>query len=54
MSRKVSHLFIIHIRVKGLLKVILQYKNKAPQLLKWAWYMHNKILYMLTYKSQCR
>ena len=37
-------LFLIHGQVKGLLKVILQYKNKAPQLQKWAWHMHNKIV----------
>ena len=37
-------LFIIHGRVKGFLKVILEYKNKAPQLQKWAWHMHNKIV----------
>ena len=28
-------LFIVHVRVKGLFKVILQYKNKVPQLKKW-------------------
>ena len=28
-------LFIAHGRVKGFLKVILPYKNKAPQLQKW-------------------
>ena len=37
-------LFIIHVRVKGLFKVILEYKNEAPQLKKWAWHMHNKIV----------
>ena len=36
-------LFIVHVRVKGLLKVILEYKNEAPQWQKWAWHMHNKI-----------
>ena len=36
--------FIIHGRVKGFLKVILQYKNEAPQLQKWAWHMHNEIV----------
>ena len=36
-------LFIVHGRVKGFLKVILQYKNKAPQLQKWVWQIHNKI-----------
>ena len=30
-------LFIGHGRVEGLFKVILQYKNEAPQLQKWAW-----------------
>ena len=29
-------LFIIHGRVKGFLKVILEYKNEAPQLQTWA------------------
>ena len=29
-------LFIIHVRVKGFFKVILEYKNEAPQLEKWA------------------
>ena len=28
-------IFTIHGRVKGFLKVLLQYKNKAPQLQKW-------------------
>ena len=37
-------LFIIHGRVKSFLKVILQYKNKVPQLQKWAWHMHNEIV----------
>ena len=37
-------LFIIHERVKRLLKIILQYKNEAPQLQKWAWHMHNEIV----------
>ena len=46
--------FIIHVRVKDLLKVILQYKNKVPPLQKWAWHMHNEIVYMLCFKSQCR
>ena len=36
-------LFIIYERAKGLLKVILQYKNEVPQLQKWAWHMHNAI-----------
>ena len=36
-------LFIVHVRVKGLLKVILEYKNEAPQLQKWTWHMHNEI-----------
>ena len=37
-------LFIIHGKVKGFLKAILQYKSKAPPLQKWAWHMHNKIV----------
>ena len=37
-------IFIIHGRVKGFLKVILQYKNKAPPLQKKAWHMHHKIV----------
>ena len=37
-------LFIIHERVKGILKVILQYKNEACQLQKWMWHMHNEIV----------
>ena len=37
-------LFIVHGRVKGFLKVILQYKNEVPQLQKWVWYMHNEIV----------
>ena len=37
-------LFVINGRVKGFLKVILQCKNEAPQLKKWAWHMHNKIV----------
>ena len=37
-------LFIVHGRVKGFLKVILQYKNKVPPLQKWAWHMHNEIV----------
>ena len=35
-------LFIIRGRVKGFLKVVLQYKNEALQLQKWAWHMHNE------------
>ena len=46
-------LFIAHGRVKGFVKVILQYKNKAPQLQKWAWHMHNEIVAINT-KYQCR
>ena len=37
-------LFIDHGRVKGFLKVILQYKNETPQLQKWVWHMHSKIV----------
>ena len=40
-------LFIAHVRVKGLLKVILQYKSKTPHLQEWAWHMHGEILQML-------
>ena len=40
-------LFIVHVRVKGLFKVILEYKNKVPQLKKWAWQIHNKIAYRI-------
>ena len=39
-------LFIVHGRVNGFLKVILQYKNEAPPLKKWVWLMHNKIAAM--------
>ena len=35
-------LFIVHVGVKGLLKVILEYKNEVPQLQKWMWHMHNR------------
>ena len=37
-------LFIIHVRVKGLLKLVLEYKNEMPQLQKWLWHMHNEIV----------
>ena len=38
-------LFIVHVNVNGLFKIILQYKNEAPQLKSaWAWHMHNKIV----------
>ena len=37
-------LFIVHGRVKGFLNIILQYKNEAPPLQKWAWHMHNEIV----------
>ena len=37
-------LFIVYDRVKGFLKVILQYKNEAPPLKKWTWHMHNEIV----------
>ena len=37
-------LLIVHVKVKGLfIKVILEYKNKASQLEKWAWHMNNEI-----------
>ena len=34
-------LFIVH---GSFFKVILQYKNEVPQLQRWAWHMHNKIV----------
>ena len=37
-------LFIINVRVKGLLKVTLEYKNESPLLEKWAWHIHNEII----------
>ena len=37
-------LFIVYGRVKGFLKIIIQYKNKVSQLQKWTWNMHNKIV----------
>ena len=37
-------LFIVHDRFKGFLKVILQYKNEALPLQKWAWRMRNTIV----------
>ena len=37
-------LVIVHERVKVFIKVILQYKNEAHQLQKWAWHMHNEIV----------
>ena len=37
-------LFIIHGRVKGFLKVILQHKNEVPLLQKWVWHMHSEIV----------
>ena len=37
-------LFIIHGTVKAFLKAILQCKNEAPLLQKWAWHMHNEIV----------
>ena len=33
-------LFIVYGRVKAFLKAVLQYKNKAPPLQKWAWHIH--------------
>ena len=36
-------LFNVHVRVKGLYKVILEYKNKVSRLKKWAWHMNNEI-----------
>ena len=37
-------LFITHGRVKGFLKLILQYKNEEPMLQKWVWHMYNEIV----------
>ena len=37
-------LFIVHGRVEGFLKVILEYKNESPLLQKWVWHMHNEIV----------
>ena len=37
-------LFIVHVRVKGLYKVILGYENEVPQLKKWVWHMQNDIV----------
>ena len=37
-------LFVVHVRVKGLYKLILEYKNEAPQFEKWVWHMHNVIV----------
>ena len=36
-------LFIIHVRVKVFLRLYWD-KNEVPQLQKWAWHMHNKIV----------
>ena len=47
-------LFVVHIRVKGLYKLILEYKNKLKRLSSksaWAWHMHNAIVYTLSFKS---
>ena len=38
-------LFVIHVGVKGLYELILEYKNEAPQLKKWVWHMHDAIVY---------
>ena len=37
-------LFIVYGRVKAFLKAVLQYKNEAPPLQKWAWHIHNEII----------
>ena len=39
-----KHLFIIQGSVKGILKVIVQYKNEAQHLQKWPWHKHNEIV----------
>ena len=45
-------LFIVHGRVKAFLKAVLQYKNEAPPLQKWAWHMHNEIIAKLQVSVQ--
>ena len=37
-------LFIINVRVKGLFKVTLEYKNESPLLEKWVGHIHNEIV----------
>ena len=37
-------LFIVYGRVKAFLKAVLQCKNEALPLQKWAWHMHNEII----------
>ena len=37
-------LFVVHVGVKGLYELILEYKNEAPQFEKWAWYRHDVIV----------
>ena len=37
-------LFVVHVRVKGLYELILEYKNEAPQFEKWAWHMYDVIV----------
>ena len=37
-------LFIVHDIAKAFLKAVLQYKNEATPLQKWAWHMHNEII----------
>ena len=37
-------LFVVHVVVKGLYELILEYKNEVPQFEKWAWHMHDTIV----------
>ena len=37
-------LFVIHVKVKGLYELILEYKNEVLYLEKWAWHMHDVIV----------
>ena len=36
------------------IRSILQYKVEAPYLQKWAWHVHSKIIYMLSFEFQYR
>ena len=37
-------LFVVYVGAKGLYEFTLEYKNEAPQLKKWALYMHDAIV----------
>ena len=37
-------LFVVHVGVKGLYELILEYKNKAAHFKKLAWHMHDTIV----------